>query len=99
MAENDRDTQLQGSQRQESAQSGQQPGGNNKERGRDEETPAGIGASQGQDRATREREGGNRPSAGTADIERGAALPERDTGSGSQDSLVNESTGAFKERP
>lgn len=55
--------------------------------------PAGIGSSQGQDRGSPSE----RPSAGTPDIERGSA---RDTGQrSSTESLVNDSTGAFKERP
>ncbi len=98
MPDKERDTQLQGSQRQESVQSGQQPGGGSAA-GRKEETPTGIGASQGQDSGSREKQGSDRPSAGTADIERGTASQGRDTAQGSQDSLVNESTGAFKERP
>jgi hypothetical protein len=98
MAAKDRDTQLQGSQRQESAQSGQQPGGGSGA-GRKDATPTGIGASQGQDSASREKQGSDRPSAGTADIERGAAPQGRDTAQSPEDSLVNESTGAFKERP
>lgn len=98
MSDKDRDTQLQGSQRQKSVQSGQQPGGGSAA-GRKDETPAGIGASQGQDSGSREKQGSDRPSAGTADIERGTASQGRDTAQGSEDSLVNESTGAFKERP
>jgi hypothetical protein len=98
VAEKDRDTHTQGSQsqRQESVQSGQQPGGG-RAAGSKEETPTGIGASQGQDSGSRDTQGSGRPSAGTADIERGTASQERDTAP--QESLVNESTGAFKERP
>jgi hypothetical protein len=48
----------------------------------------GIGSSQGQDKETRQSGDGR---SGTADIERDAAR--------SQDSLVNDPTGAYKERP
>ena len=65
----------------------------------DRETRSGIGSSQGQDRASREEQPGARPSAGTADIERGADTPGNSERAGSEESLVNESTGAFKERP
>jgi len=66
----------------------------------DRVTPSGIGSSQGQDSGSREEQGGTRPSAGTADIERGADTPGNSgRGGGSEESLVNESTGAFKERP
>lgn len=61
---------------------------------------AGIGSSQGQDREkrgdSRHDVGNERPSAGTPDIERGTDSPGN---RGSQDSLVSDSTGAFKERP
>src|SRR5688500_1028734 len=59
----------------------------------------GIGASQGQDRGSPAEQQESRPSAGTADIERGSA---RDTGGDAGDStesLVKDPTGAFKERP
>lgn len=58
------------------------------------ESKTGIGSSQGQDKGEREssKDGG----AGTADIERGSA---HDTSAQPQDSLVNDPTGAFKERP
>jgi hypothetical protein len=98
MADKDRDRQLQGSQRQESVQSGEQPGAGGAARRKDE-TPVGIGASQGQDSGSQDQQGRDRPSAGTADIERGTASQGRDTARGSEESLVNESTGAFKERP
>ncbi len=58
---------------------------------------AGIGASQGQDEASSVQDAGTRPSAGTADIERSEAGVE--TNSGNVESIVGESTGAFKERP
>ena len=57
---------------------------------------SGIGSSQGQD--TESRAGGERPSAGTPDIERGGGSQDVERG-GSQDSLVQDPTGAFKERP
>jgi hypothetical protein len=99
MASNERDKQWQGSQRQDSAQSGQQPGAGEGAPGEANEAATDIGASQGQDRGSREKKGGERPSAGTADIERGTASEGNDAARGSQDSLVNESTGAYKERP
>jgi hypothetical protein len=49
----------------------------------------GIGSSQGQDKGNKEPAQGGR--SGTADIERDSAR--------SQDSLVNDPTGAYKERP
>ena len=58
----------------------------------------GIGSSQGQDSASREEQKDRRPSAGTPDIERGSEAADMQ-GDGSRDSLVNDSTGAFKERP
>ena len=58
---------------------------------------AGIGSSQGQDRGSPSEQQAPRPSAGTPDIERGSA---RDTAQrSSTESLVNDLTGAFKERP
>ena len=53
----------------------------------------GIGSSQGQDRERRE-ERPLRTGQGTADIERGGAGSR-----GGTDSLVDDTTGAFKERP
>ena len=62
-----------------------------------QEDQAGIGSSQGQDRGSPSEQQEPRPSAGTPDIERGSA---RDTGQrSSTESLVNDPTGAFKERP
>ena len=62
------------------------------------QTGSGIGSSQGQDSGSADQ-GRARPSAGTADIERGGPHdPEREN-SESTESLVNDSTGAFKERP
>jgi len=58
---------------------------------------SGIGSSQGQDSGSPSEQQAPRPSAGTPDIERGSA---RDTGQrSSTESLVNDPTGAFKERP
>ena len=57
----------------------------------------GIGSSQGQDRGSSSQQQEPRPSAGTPDIERGSV---HDAGQrGSTESLVNDPTGAFKERP
>ena len=89
-------------QNQESRQSAQQGAltGSEASPHRDRATPSGIGSSQGQDRRSREEQAGTRPSAGTADVERGADTPGNSSrGGGSEESLVNESTGAFKERP
>ena len=58
----------------------------------------GIGSSLGQDRAGRGEGASERPSAGTADIERGSNSPDVERG-GSNDSLVGDSVGAYKERP
>jgi hypothetical protein len=54
---------------------------------------AGIGSGQGQDRATPDLE---RPAGGESNVRSDVERGEQDSG---QDSLVNESTGAFKERP
>ena len=87
-----------GRQDQTSKQSGSQGGQTGAGSGKSEAADSlGIGAAQGQDRASRERGAGERPSAGTADIERSEA--GTDAGSGSVESMVGESTGAFKERP
>jgi hypothetical protein len=100
MADQERANRSEAKQRQESRQSAQQgaqqnssmkgtpPGGN---------AQAGIGSSQGQDTAAREP--GTRPSAGTADIERTASSESTPRGGNSEESLVQESTGAYKERP
>jgi hypothetical protein len=63
----------------------------------DQQSRAGVGSSEGQDGGT--GAGGSapaRPSAGTADIER-SSVESQD--SGRDGSMVNDSTGAFKERP
>jgi hypothetical protein len=80
--------------RQSSKQGGQSGAGSGKTQGTNRR---GIGASQGQDEPSRERSPGARPSAGTADIERAEAGVERNDGN--VDSMVGDSTGAFKERP
>jgi hypothetical protein len=80
--------------RQSIAQGGQSGRGSGKSK---TEARTGIGGSQGQDKASPEGRVRERPSAGTADIERSEAGVE--TNSGSVDSLVGDSTGAFKERP
>jgi hypothetical protein len=67
---------------------------------REQQPRSGIGASQGQDRASRDEPQSDRPSAGTPDIERSSSSPESMRPAGnSEESLVQESTGAFKERP
>ena len=67
---------------------------------REQQAQSGIGASQGQDRASPDEQQRERPSAGTADIERSSSSPESmRPGGNSEESLVQESTGAFKERP
>jgi hypothetical protein len=90
--------QKRGRQKQSSRQSGSQGGQSGAGSGKSESTHRnGIGASQGQDEASRERDAGRRPSAGTADIERSEAGVEADKGN--VESMVGESTGAYKERP
>ena len=80
--------------RQSAGQGGQSGAGTGKTEGTHR---SGIGASQGQDEPSRERGPGSRPSAGTADIERSEAGVEGN--SGNVDSMVGDSTGAYKERP
>lgn len=69
----------------------------------DQQVNSGIGSTAGQNRGgdkERTSEPSQRPSAGTPDLPRERATHgdiERE--GGSQDSLVNEPTGAFKERP
>lgn len=69
------------------------------------QTESGVGSSQGQDAPSREDQAGaaERPSAGTPDLPRERGLAdtsdvERGSG-GSEGSLVNDPSGAFKERP
>ena len=86
-----------GQQTQNSRQSAEQ-GAQKKHTGKDpsgEAAPSGIGSSHKQDRGSAPQE---RPSAGTPDIERGARSQDV-AQQGSQESLVNDSVGAFKERP
>lgn len=95
-----KDQEREGSQKQRSVQSaGQGPERSNSAGGKPPRTGgsrAGIGSSQGQDNERRESEAPReRPSAGTADIERGGGSQQR----GSEESLVQDPTGAFKERP
>jgi len=87
---------------QESRQSGRQGATQQAGTGKPPEPQAqsGIGASQGQDRASRDERQSERPSAGTPDIERGSGSRESmKPGGNSEESLVQDSTGAFKERP
>jgi hypothetical protein len=79
-----------GQQAQESRQSAKHPGAD-RPQGADasRQDKPGIGSSQGQDKGSKGNGQGGR--AGTADIERDSAR--------SQDSLVNDPTGAYKERP
>ena len=58
---------------------------------------AGIGSSQRHDKPAR-REGAI-TGAGTADIERSSVAPANGDNASSEDSMVNDPTGAFKERP
>jgi hypothetical protein len=95
------DEKLKGSQLQNSRQSAgnARSDGDGKGKAAAEKPTAGIGSSQGQDTPSRdERPAGERPSAGTADIERGGGEGRADAG-GSQESLVQDSVGAYKERP
>ena len=60
----------------------------------------GIGSGQGPDQPAPEHPGpSQRLSAGTPDIERGSGGAEERTNANVADSLVGDSTGAFKERP
>jgi hypothetical protein len=94
----DNQGQERGRQEQKSRQSGAQGGQSGAGSAKTDSTDrSGIGASQGQDQPSRERSGVDRPSAGTADIERSEAGVE--TNSGNVDSMVGDSTGAYKERP
>jgi hypothetical protein len=63
-----------------------------------DQNPAGIGASQGQDRASRSGSPKDRPSAGTPDIERAGGTNDVER-SAAGESLVQDPTGAYKERP
>ena len=100
MADQPKDTAQKGRQEQASVQSAQQ-GEEKKQTGKPvsgQPSQRGIGSSQGQDRGSPDEQQTRRPSAGTADIERGSEAADMQ-GDESRDSLVNDSTGAFKERP
>ena len=99
MSEHDR-TSGAGRQTENSRQSAQQgePKKQTGKPGSEQQTQTGIGSSQGQDRESRPGREGGRPSAGTPDIERGRGSQDVERGGGT-DSLVNDPTGAFKERP
>ena len=58
--------------------------------------PSGLGSSQKQDQEQRR---GERPSAGTPDVERGGGTPGDVERGASGQSLVNDPVGAYKERP
>jgi hypothetical protein len=96
MTSRDQKSEERGRQNENSRQSGPQ-GGQKSQRGRPggsgKQDGAGIGSSQGQDRASsREKQERTDRSTGTADVERGAQQS-------APDSMVNEMTGAYKERP
>lgn len=96
MADQDRTAEHGARQEQSSQQSARQGEDKNPRGKQDADVPAGIGSSQGQDTgSTRQRD---RPSAGTPDIERGAGHQDVERGE-SRDSLVNDPTGAYSERP
>ena len=82
----------------QSAQQGEDKGASGKPSAA-EQSKTGIGSSQGQDRASREEPQGGRPSAGTPDVERSGGATDVERGAGSEESLVADPTGAFKERP
>lgn len=63
-----------------------------------DQNPAGIGSSQGQDRGSRSGPPKDRPSAGTPDIERGGGTNDVERPAEGE-SLVQDPTGAYKERP
>ena len=100
MANQQKDTTKKGRQEQASVQSAQQ-GEEKNQTGKPspgQQSQRGIGSSQGQDHGSRDEQQSRRPSAGTPDIERGGGVPA-DVERAGGDSLVNDSTGAFKERP
>ena len=87
-------------QQQDSQQSAQQ-GEPKEQTGKPHEndrSPAGIGSSQGQDRGSRPGRQEERPSAGTPDIERGGRANDVEQPALGE-SLVQDPTGAYKERP
>ena len=100
MTNQQKDPAQKGRQEQASVQSAQQ-GEEKKQTGKPragQQGQSGIGSSQGQDRGSPDEQT-RRPSAGTPDIERGSEAADGQRGAGSRDSLVNDPTGAFKERP
>ena len=100
MANQQKDPARKGRQEQASVQSAQQ-GEKKKQTGKPrtgQQGQSGIGASQGQDRGSPDEQS-RRPSAGTPDIERGSEADVKQGGAGSSESLVNDATGPFKERP
>ena len=96
------DEQEKPSRRQDSRQSGGQ-GTGQKSTGAPapgkQQVKPGIGGSQGQDRGSPSEQQEPRPSAGTADIERGSSRDTSGDAGDSTESLVKDPTGAFKERP
>ena len=94
---------LHGSQKQDSTQSANQGPDTSDQTGKAGKggTRAGIGSSQGQDEEKRERgPGTERPSSGTPDIERpSSGTPDIERGARSEESLVQDPVGAYKERP
>ena len=91
-----------GQQKQDSRQSGQQ-GDAKPDSGRPvggAKSRPGIGSSQGQDRGSPDEQQERRPSAGTPDIERGSGGGgDIERGASGRESLVQDPTGAYKERP
>ena len=84
---------------QQSAQKGAAQQGSARQNS-NQQAQSGIGASQRQDRSSRDENQSERPSAGTADVERTpGSSHSQERGGNSEESLVQESTGAFKERP
>lgn len=91
-----------GQQKQDSRQSARQgdPKPDSGKPGAGGKSRAGIGSSQGQDRGTPDEQQERRPSAGTPDIERGdAGGGDIERGASGGESLVQDPTGAYKERP
>ena len=91
-----------GRQQQTSRQSGVQGGQTGAGTGEaSSDVRPGIGSSQGQDKPSKDeqRDAPSRPSAGTPDIERGSGGDAERSNTNVEDSLVGESTGAFKALP
>ena len=91
------------SQKQDSAQSANQGPDTSDQDGKVPKGGArpGIGSSQGQDEEKREPgQGTERPSSGTPDVERtSSGTPDIERGARSEESLVQDPVGAYKERP